>query len=134
LGWYANEGLKRKMISGEYHLSGDAVLIKKNADVRSYCTGWNVTEHRWLKKARRNHSGIDSQCRYHLLSNLPFHRIMDTIYTAITYTSNDVNCAVLDCKCACFCTGFECTHVQVHTATHPLDAGIAKNTWKCQPI
>ena len=53
---------KEKMITGEYYLAGDPILVKERRKAKNLLHRLNVTEYRLTKKSERNYKRINSEC------------------------------------------------------------------------
>ena len=118
---------KEKMITGEYYLAGDSILVKERRKAKNLLHRLNVIEYRITKKAREIIQELIPNAGANLYIEPPFH--CDYGYNIICGDNVyfNVNCVVLDCAPIKIGSNvFFAPNVQIYTATHPLDAELRK--------
>lgn len=118
---------KEKMITGEYYLAGDTILVKERRKAKNLLHRLNVIEYRITKKAREIIQELIPNAGANLYIEPPFH--CDYGYNIICGDNVyfNVNCVVLDCAPIKIGSNvFFAPNVQIYTATHPLDAELRK--------
>jgi maltose O-acetyltransferase len=126
---------KEKMITGEYYLAGDPVLVKERRRSKNLLLRLNVTEYRITKKAREIIAELIPNAGSNFYIEPPF--FCDYGYN-ISCGENvyfNVNCVVLDCASVSIGSNvFFAPNVQLYTATHPLEAELRKTLESALPI
>ena len=118
---------KEKMITGEYYLAGDPILVKERRKAKNLLHRLNVIEYRITKKAREIIQELIPNAGANLYIEPPFH--CDYGYNIICGDNVyfNVNCVVLDCAPIKIGSNvFFAPNVQLYTANHPLEAELRK--------
>jgi maltose O-acetyltransferase len=126
---------KEKMISGEYYIAGDHVLVKERRKAKNLLHRLNVTEYRLTKKAKEILAELIPNTGKSFYIEPPFH--CDYGYNMICGDNVyfNVNCVVLDCAPVTIGSNvFFAPNVQIYTATHPLDAELRKTLENALPV
>jgi maltose O-acetyltransferase len=126
---------KEKMITGEYYLAGDVILVKARRRAKNLLHRLNVTEYRLTKKAKEILKELIPNVGKNFYIEPPFH--CDYGYNIICGDNVyfNVNCVVLDCAPVKIGSNvFFAPNVQIYTATHPLDAEARKTLENALPI
>lgn len=126
---------KEKMISGEYYLPGDPILVKERRKAKNLLHRLNVIEYRITKKAREIIQELIPNAGANLYIEPPFH--CDYGYNIICGDNVyfNVNCVVLDsAKVTIGSNVFFAPNVQLYTANHPLEADLRKTLEDALPI
>ena len=126
---------KEKMISGEYYIAGDPVLVKERRKAKILLHRLNVTEYRLTKKAKEILAELIPSTGKSFYIEPPFH--CDYGYNIVCGDNVyfNVNCVVLDCAPVTIGSNvFIAPNVQIYTATHPLDAELRKTLENALPI
>lgn len=118
---------KEKMIAGEYYSAFDSVLVKERRKAKNLLHRLNVTEYRLTKKAKEILAELIPNAGQSFYIEPPFH--CDYGYNIFCGDNVyfNVNCVVLDCAPVHIgSNSFIGPHVQIYTASHPLDAELRK--------
>jgi len=127
---------KEKMITGEYYVAGDAVLVKDRRKAKNLLHRLNVIEYRITKKAREilrelipNAAGTNLYIEPPFFCDYGYNIFCgDNVYF-------NVNCVVLDgAKVTIGSNVFFAPGVQMYTANHPLDAESRRTVENALPI
>ena len=114
---------KEKMISGEYYLAGDSILVKERRKSKNLLHRLNVIEYRITKKAREIIQELIPNAGTNLYIEPPFFCDYGYNIHSGENVYFNVNCVVLDTmKITIGNNVFFGPGVHVYTATHPLDA------------
>ena len=118
---------KEKMISGDYYLAGDSVLVKDRRRAKNLLHRLNVIEYRITKKAKEIIKELIPNAGSQLYIEPPF--FCDYGYNIFCgdHVYFNVNCVVLDsAKITIGSNVFFAPGVQLYTASHPLEAALRK--------
>ena len=126
---------KEKMIAGAYYSAGDAVLVKDRRRAKNLLHRLNVTEYRVTKKAREILRELIPNAGANFYIEPPFHCDYGYNISCGDNVYFNVNCVVLDGAPVTIGSNvFFAPHVQLYTATHPLDAEQRKALDNALPI
>jgi maltose O-acetyltransferase len=132
---YVMKTEKQKMITGEYYLSSDPILIKERRRAKILLHRLNVTEYRITKKAKEILKELIPNVGKSFYIEPPFH--CDYGYNIVCgdHVYFNVNCVVLDCAPINIGSNvFLGPNVQLYTANHPLEAQSRKTLENALPI
>jgi maltose O-acetyltransferase len=126
---------KEKMLTSEYYLAGDPILIKERRKAKILLHRLNVLEYRLTKKARAILQELIPNAGSNLYIEPPFHCDYGyNIYCGDNVYFN-VNCVVLDCAPVRIGSNvFFGPNVQLYTANHPLESELRKTQENALPI
>ena len=126
---------KEKMITGEYYLAMDPVLVKERRKAKNLLHRLNVTEYRLTKKAKEILKELMPNAGEGFYIEPPFHCDYGYNIKAGDNVYFNVNCVVLDCAPVRIGSNvFIAPNVQIYTASHPLDAELRKTLENAYPV
>lgn len=126
---------KEKMITGEYYLAGDSILVKERRRAKNLLHRLNVTEYRLTKKAKEILKELIPNVGKSFYIEPPFHCDYGYNISCGDNVYFNVNCVVLDCAQITIGSNvFFAPGVQLYTANHPLEAELRKTLENALPI
>ncbi len=126
---------KEKMISGEYYLAGDPVLVKDRRRAKILLHTLNVKEYRMTKRAKEILTELIPNSGKNLYIEPPFHCDYGYNIHCGENVYFNVNCVVLDSAPVTIGDNvFIAPNVQIYTASHPLDAELRKSLENALPV
>ena len=123
------------MLSGEYYLANDDLLVKERTRCKTLLKQLNVEEYVVTDKAKAILAKLLPNAHKSIYIEPPFH--CDYGYNIICGENVyfNVNCVVLDVMTVTMGNNVFCAPgVQIYTATHPLDAVLRRSSENAKPI
>jgi maltose O-acetyltransferase len=114
---------KEKMLAGEYYLANDETLVRERLECKKLLKKLNVDEYLMNDNAKTILAKLIPNAPESLYIEPPFNCDYGYNITCGENVYFNVNCVVLDVMSVTLGNNVFCgPHVQIYTATHPLDA------------
>jgi len=126
---------KEKMLAGEYYLANDETLVRERLECKKLLKKLNVDEYLMNDNAKTILAKLIPNAPESLYIEPPFNCDYGYNITCGENVYFNVNCVVLDVMSVTLGNNVFCgPHVQIYTATHPLDAEQRRVKENAKPV
>jgi maltose O-acetyltransferase len=126
---------KEKMLSGDYYLANDELLVQERTNCKQLLKQLNVAEYVVTDQAKAILAKLLPNAAKSLYIEPPFHCDYGYNISCGENVYFNVNCVVLDVMPVKLGNNVFCgPAVQIYTATHPLDAILRRTQENAKPV